>query len=141
MLLSNGCVGAKPVGNVHDLPLPAEVIAVRDYDAAHGTSYETFLKQVLLSMASVINTSVNPSAEFFVLANGRSHEGELWEFYEQELTPLDWQRDEDKGEVLMGLVDHFKRRSSRGEQRFVVTYLAVPDTRDLLMVRLLYPVW
>jgi hypothetical protein len=41
----------------------------------------------------------------------------------------------------MGLIDHFTRRSARGKQTFVVTYLHVPDTYDLVMVRLLYPVW
>lgn len=142
-VLLSSCVGPEPLENVYDLPLPPDITGMRDYDAAHSTTYETSLKQMILIMVSVLNTAKGsaPSAEFFVIPDGRGREGEMWEFYKQELTPSGWQRDEDSSEVAMGLIDHFRRRSSKGEQRFVVTYLSVPDTRDLLMVRLLYPVW
>jgi hypothetical protein len=143
--LLSGCMGAKAISSVHDLPLPPEAGSMRDYDLAHNTLYEASAKKLILTSISAFNIpermSKQMSTEFLVLPDGGPHEGEFWEFYEKELTPLGWQRNDDRDEVLMGVIDRFSRRSFRGTQMFVVTYVSIPDTRDLMMVRFLYPVW
>jgi hypothetical protein len=44
------CTNQPPVKSVHDVPIPPDLSSARDYDSEHNTSYETFAKQLMVSL-------------------------------------------------------------------------------------------
>jgi hypothetical protein len=130
------CTNQPPVKSVHDVPIPPDLSSARDYDSEHNTSYETFAKQLMVSLLYSLDISKpGLDVEFFVLPHSTINEGTHIDFYQTELAKLGWIQDEDG----MGIVNRWWFQSRRGKQTFVTTYISIPNSYDALAVRLLYP--
>jgi hypothetical protein len=132
------CTYQRPVKSVRDVPIPPDLSSAWDYDSEHNTSYETFAKQLMVSLLySLGMPKPGLDVEFFVLPDRTINESKQINFYATELAKLGWTRDEEG----MGIVNRWWHQSRRGRQTFVTTYMSIPNSYDALAVRLLYPVY
>lgn len=137
VLILSACSLQPPVNSLDEIPIPADLIPAREFDLQQNTHYETFAKQIALSMFLVWDIPVKKThMGFFIVDYNVKTEEQHYNFYRTELDKQDWVFDP---EVLN--FHRWRHQSRRGTQTFLTSYARIPNSSKVLVIRLLYPVY